>query len=111
MTELEPADARFTAPKKRPKKQRKPRRRNGRSSARGTPPRLPFDLLTIPRSAMLTVPEVAAAVRRSAQSVRVWSSQPDHVLKFRKVDGRLMATVGAVLDYLNTPQKISTSKR
>jgi hypothetical protein len=97
------------AAKKPRTEQRKPRIRRART---GVPEPLDFDLTRKPRSTLLTVIEVAAAVRRSAQTVRMWGRQPDHPIKFRKVDGRSLTTVGAVLDYLDTPQQCSgTAKR
>jgi hypothetical protein len=100
----EPFTAARSTAKKRRAEQRKPRIRRART---GVPEPLDFDLTRKPRSALLTVIEVAAAVRRSAQTVRMWGRQPDHPIKFRKVDGRSLTTVGAVLDYLGTPQPCS----
>ena len=93
---------------------RKPKKKRVRARPNtelGVPPPLAFDLHKVPPTALLTVPEIAAAVRRSAQSVRLWACQPYHVIKFVRVDGRVMVSVGSVLRYLATPRRVSTSKR
>ena len=111
MPELEPViAAQSTVPKRRSAKRQRKQRRVHKART-GVPAPLMFDLLKVPRSAKLTTPEVAAAVRRSAQTVRLWRSQPDHIIKFKQVDGRWMADVGSVLDYLGHKEQVSTRKQ
>lgn len=77
-----PASHSTAALKKCPAK-RKQRVRKARINV---PPPLAFDLLKVPGTALLTVVEVARAVRRSPQTVRLWHSQPDHIIKSQRGD-------------------------
>jgi hypothetical protein len=70
----------------------------------GIPEPLKFDIRAVPRSHRLSLIEVAASVRRSAQTVRLWTRQSDAPLElFKTRDGFWMSTVGDVLDYLDGP--------
>jgi hypothetical protein len=72
-----------------------PQRRN-----RGVPPPATFDIDTLPGSANLTIRETCAVLRRTPGALENWRRNPDHPLKWRKVDGRPLYRLEAVRDYL-----------
>lgn len=76
----------------------KPKRKN-----RGVPPPATFDIDVLPDSANLTALETAAVVRRTPSSLEEWRRNPDHPLKWRRVDGRPLYRAGWVREYLAHP--------
>jgi hypothetical protein len=70
---------------------KKPRKR-----FRGTPPPLPFDIQSLPDSTLLTDTETAAAIRRSKACLENWRKYPDHPLKWRRVNGRVLYEITSI---------------
>ncbi|WP_342709570.1 hypothetical protein AAFG13_34660 [Bradyrhizobium sp. B124] len=67
---------------------------------RGMPPPATFDIDTLPGSSNLTALETAAVIRRTPGALEQWRRDPNHLLKWRYVDGRPLYRVDAVRDYL-----------
>jgi hypothetical protein len=67
---------------------------------RGVPPPATFDIDTLPGSAHLTVLETAAVVRRTPGALELWRRDPNHPLKWQRIDGRPLYRVDAVRAYL-----------
>lgn len=71
-----------------------------RRKNRGMPPPATFDIDTLPSSSNLTALEAAAVIRRTPGALEQWRRDPNHLLKWRYVDGRPLYRVDAVRDYL-----------
>jgi hypothetical protein len=80
-----------------------------RRKNRGMPAPATFDIDTLPASSNLTAMEVAAVIRRTTGALEQWRRDPNHLLKWRYVDGRPLYRVDAVRDYLAGCDK--TTKR
>ena len=90
------------APRRQPSK--KQHKKRAKKSRYGVPPPLTFDVRTLPRGHLLSLVEAASACRRTAQTLRLWTRQPNSPLRlFKSRDGYWRTTVGDVLDFLNTP--------
>lgn len=77
-----------------------PRGIKRRRKNRGVPPPATFDIDTLPGSSNLTALEAAAVIRRTPGALEQWRRDPNHLLKWRYVDGRPLYRVDAVRDYL-----------
>lgn len=77
-----------------------PRATKRRRKNRGVPPPAAFDIDTLPDSSNLTALETAAVIRRTPGALEQWRRDPNHLLKWRYVDGRPLYRVDAVRDYL-----------
>jgi hypothetical protein len=63
--------------------------------------RVTFDFDRLPASAWLTTTEVAAVLRRASGTVEMWrQKQPDHALKWERVDGKPLYRVAALRAYI-----------
>jgi hypothetical protein len=67
---------------------------------RGTPPPLAFDIAKLPASTLLTEREAAAVMRRPMATLEYWRQIPDHPLRWRRANGRLLYELGTVLEFL-----------
>jgi hypothetical protein len=83
-----------------PGSRKMPRATKRHRKNRGVPPPAKFDIDTLPSSSNLTALEAAAVVRRTPGALEQWRRKPNHPLKWRYVDGRLLYRVDAVRGYL-----------
>jgi hypothetical protein len=74
---------------------------------RGVPPPATFDIDALPGSSNLTALEAAAVIRRTPGALEQWRRDPNHLLKWRYVDGRPLYRVDAVRDYLASRDKVT----
>ncbi len=79
--------------------------RDRRRKNRAVPPPASFDIETLPDSAKLSARETAAVLRRTPGALEQWRRDPDHPLKWERVDGRPLYTVGWVRRYLALPER------
>src|SRR5262249_21704737 len=72
-----------------------------RKRFRGTPAPPKFDLDELAPSQVLTERETASVTRRSQSTLESWRRyQPDHPLKWRRIDGRIMYEVRHIRQFL-----------
>jgi hypothetical protein len=82
-----------------PDSRKMPRATKRHRKKRGMPPPA-FDIDALPGSSNLTALEAAAVIRRTPGALEQWRRKPNHPLKWRYVDGRLLYRVDAVRGYL-----------
>ncbi len=78
-----------------------------RKEKRKMPPPATFDIDALPGNANLTVRETCAVVRRTPGALEQWRRDPNHPLKWERVDGRPLYRVAAVRMYLARREKQS----
>jgi hypothetical protein len=78
---------------------RKPRVRKGTF---GIPPPLKFDFDALPAGAWLTSDEVAAVLRRSKATLPAWRTDPNHALKWTRIDGKPLYRVRDVRSFITS---------
>jgi hypothetical protein len=71
-------------------------RKKPRKRFRGTPPPLTFDIEGLPDSTFLTETETAAALRRSKACLESWRKHADHLLQWRRVNGRVLYKITSI---------------
>jgi hypothetical protein len=80
-----------------------------RQKNRAMPPPFPLDIDALPDSAILSAKEIAAIIRRTVGALEQWRRNPDHPLKWERVDGRPLYRVGWLRSYLARPERRASS--